>query len=157
MTTSKTLHNHLVALSQKGRRKKEPSKHKQIDTARFVELTKVVLHSSRGSAHHVTTRRVPVAPDAKQDVTTSSSARDTYYPKIQQQLTQEIEQMEEKKQQTRQKQVAFWGLYKYALEKVSKLNDLRDAPDAILPGNFPDEGEKQKAVTVVDESQEARV
>lgn len=32
----------------------------------------------------------------------------------------------------------FLGLYEYSLDRISRLNDLRDAPDAILPGNFPD-------------------
>mmetsp|Transcript_48871 Transcript_48871/g.147254 ORF Transcript_48871/g.147254 Transcript_48871/m.147254 type:complete len:206 (-) Transcript_48871:224-841(-) len=32
----------------------------------------------------------------------------------------------------------FLGLYEFALDRISRLNDLRDAPDAILPGNFPD-------------------
>ena len=145
MTTSRALHNHLVALSQKGRRKKEPSKHKRVDAGRVVQLTKVVLHSAKGTLHHSTDRRVSHAPsqeikkegnDSKQQ-DSDKGARDTYYAQQSQQLKQELEQMENKRLETRQKQIEFWGLYKYALEKVSKLNDLRDAPDAILPGNFP--------------------
>ena len=31
----------------------------------------------------------------------------------------------------------LWSVYEYGLERISRLNDLRDAPDAVLPGNFP--------------------
>lgn len=176
MTTSKALHHHLVALSQKGRRKKQPGKHQRINADRVVELAKVVLHSAQGTSHHLTTTTHRAAPTAavkelsksKLETTKETSVQDTssdakeatggsrkdedkYYPQLNQQLAQELQQLEEKRKQTQQQQVELWGVYKYALEKVSNLNDLRDAPDAILPGNFP-KGEEEK-----DESQEARI
>jgi hypothetical protein len=145
MTTSKALHNHLVSLSRK---RAHSRKHHGVrnDVNRMVELAKVVFNSAPTSRHHYT-RRLPSVDDdaAAADIqpTNSNEAskpsfEDSYYPKLRQELTQEIKQLEEKRVAVKQKQVDFWGVYKYALEKVSNLNDLRDAPDAILPGNFPE-------------------
>jgi hypothetical protein len=40
------------------------------------------------------------------------------------------------RQEIYRQQVELWGVYKYGLEQIASLNDLGDAPDAILPGNF---------------------
>ena len=169
MTTSKTLHHHLVALSQQGRRRRkyQERKHgvnvnvnnKAKSARRVVELAKVVLHSASGMGHHVTKRTAVVAASESATPTASTFAKegtsdtttvddhnnnssrstgntDTYYAQLRVQLAREIQGLEDQRIQARQKQVEVWGIYKYALEKVSNLNDLRDAPDAILPGNF---------------------
>ncbi|CAB9496394.1 expressed unknown protein [Seminavis robusta] len=136
MTTSQALHNHLVSLSRK---KAHPRKHGGKKPARVVDLVKVVLRCAPTSKHHSTTVR-----PATEESTPTPSHQDSFYPQLHQQLTQEIQEIQEKRVQVRQRQVEFWGLYKYALEKVSNLSDLRDAPDAILPGNFPDAPKKIK-------------
>jgi len=178
MTTSKTLYNHLKALSQQAKRK-DPVKVRHAsrkNVQRFVEMTKVVLHSATGIGHHLVTRKptVVVTPSLDTDEatvrntksktkdkksssqpssaegdnatitnseeTSSSSSPaaatgDDYYLNLSAQLEKDIEEIERRRIQAKQKQVDFWNLYKFSLEKVSNLNDLRDAPDAILPGN----------------------
>lgn len=57
---------------------------------------------------------------------------------IQEQRTlvqQDTQRLEEKRKAFFQKQSDLVGVYMYGLEKISKLTDLRDSPDAILPGN----------------------
>jgi len=50
-------------------------------------------------------------------------------------VQQEVERLEEKRRAFFSKQSDLVGVYMYGLEKISKLTDVRDAPDAILPGN----------------------
>lgn len=50
-------------------------------------------------------------------------------------VTQEMERMEEKRRAFFSKQSDLIAVYMYGLDKISKLADVRDAPDAILPGN----------------------
>jgi hypothetical protein len=50
-------------------------------------------------------------------------------------VTQEMERMEEKRRAFFSKQSDLIAVYLYGLDKISKLADVRDAPDAILPGN----------------------
>jgi hypothetical protein len=38
------------------------------------------------------------------------------------------------------------GVYLFGLQKVSKLQDLREAPDAILPGNFVVQGDASPTI-----------
>lgn len=180
MTTSKTLHNHLIALSQQARRRKYQERKHQLKThngsSRFVDLAKVVLQSASGIGHHYCAVAPSTTEPVEDGVTEQSSTikskkghrgneqatkekptstpstvkeelskavddkstgnTDAYYPGHRARLTQEIQDLEDRRVQARQKQTEFWGIYKYALEKVSNLNDLRDAPDAILPGNL---------------------
>jgi hypothetical protein len=51
-------------------------------------------------------------------------------------VAKDIQIIEEKRRNIFTKQRELWGMYRYGLEKISKLTDLRDAPDALLPGNF---------------------
>lgn len=48
----------------------------------------------------------------------------------------EDEAINEKRRQIHSKHASLLGVYTYGLRQISKLTDLRDAPDAILPGNF---------------------
>jgi flagellar biosynthesis/type III secretory pathway protein FliH len=48
----------------------------------------------------------------------------------------ECEGIAKTRQEIYRQQVELWGVYKYGLEQIASLNDLGDAPDAILPGNF---------------------
>jgi hypothetical protein len=48
----------------------------------------------------------------------------------------ECEGIDKTRQEIYRQQVELWGVYKYGLEQIASLNDLGDAPDAILPGNF---------------------
>lgn len=58
------------------------------------------------------------------------------YAKEQKRLvTQEMERIEEKRLSFFSKQSDLIAVYIYGLDKISKLADVRDAPDAILPGN----------------------
>lgn len=50
-------------------------------------------------------------------------------------VAQEMERMEEKRRAFFSKQSDLIAVYLYGLDKISKLADVRDAPDAILPGN----------------------
>jgi hypothetical protein len=50
-------------------------------------------------------------------------------------VTQEMERIQEKRQGFFSKQSDLVGVYMYGLDKISKLADVREAPDAILPGN----------------------
>jgi hypothetical protein len=50
-------------------------------------------------------------------------------------ITQEMERMEEKRRAFFSKQSDLIAVYMYGLDKISQLADVRDAPDAILPGN----------------------
>ena len=176
MTTSKTLHNHLIALSQQGRRRKHKERKHQLKkhngSSRFVALAKVVLQSASGMGHHYcgaapsapapveeqsisakskkgpkvneeATKKVPTSTTAaaeeepsKDNDNKDTGNTDVYYLQHRARLNREIQDLEDRRVQVRQKQTEFWGTYKYALEKVSNLNDLRDAPDAILPGNL---------------------
>mmetsp|Transcript_14552 Transcript_14552/g.20559 ORF Transcript_14552/g.20559 Transcript_14552/m.20559 type:complete len:251 (+) Transcript_14552:166-918(+) len=51
-------------------------------------------------------------------------------------LQKDMEKIEQKRKDIFTKQHELWGVYKYGLQTISKLTDLQDAPDAILPGNF---------------------
>lgn len=50
-------------------------------------------------------------------------------------LKEDMERLEEKRKAFFSKQSDLVGVYMFGLDKISKLNDVRDAPDAILPGN----------------------
>ena len=54
--------------------------------------------------------------------------------KTQQEALKRIERARKKVYNDQVQQV--WGVYMYGLKHVLALNDLSDAPDAILPGNF---------------------
>lgn len=156
MTTSQTIHDNLLALSQKGNKKKnqETKTKKQGKSAaarRIVELAKVVFVAPRVGdkvaaadvATTTTTKAVEQADPSKDKPSSQSDADDQsklpfqHYRNMQQQLAQELQQMEQRRKDVLQKQTELWDVYKFGLEKISNLNDLRDAPDAILPGNFP--------------------
>ncbi len=49
---------------------------------------------------------------------------------------EEIREIEVKRQNCIKQQAELWGVYKYGLTVIVKVTDLRDAPDAIMPGNF---------------------
>ena len=51
-------------------------------------------------------------------------------------LEKEIEESNTRRQEFMEKMTGLRSLYLHGLERVSKLQDLRDAPDAILPGNL---------------------
>jgi hypothetical protein len=46
--------------------------------------------------------------------------------------------IQQAKEGVHQDLVELWGVYRYGLQHVLGLNDLASAPDAILPGNFPE-------------------
>ena len=50
-------------------------------------------------------------------------------------VQQDMDRLEEKRKTFFSKQSDLIGVYMYGLEKIAKLTDVRDAPDAILPGN----------------------
>jgi hypothetical protein len=51
-------------------------------------------------------------------------------------VCEEIREIEVKRQNCIKQQAELWGVYKYGLTVIVKVTDLRDAPDAIMPGNF---------------------
>jgi hypothetical protein len=77
----------------------------------------------------------------KQDFTqtTESKSHDSltveYIQEQRKRVEQDTQRLEEKRKAFFQKQSDLVGVYMYGLEKISKLTDLRDSPDAILPGN----------------------
>lgn len=58
------------------------------------------------------------------------------YQELSKQAQDELDSIADQRQQIYTNQIELWGAYKYGLEKISNLNDLGEAPDAILPGNF---------------------
>lgn len=58
------------------------------------------------------------------------------YKKMEEEQTKVLEGIEKARQRVFSDQSDLWGVYKYGLQHVLNLNDLSDAPDAILPGNF---------------------
>ena len=75
--------------------------------------------------------------ETKQD-TESKSSNDLTREYIQEQrklVEQDAQRLEDKRRAFFQKHSDFVGVYMHGLETISKLTDLRDAPDAILPGN----------------------
>jgi hypothetical protein len=50
-------------------------------------------------------------------------------------VSQDMERIQEKRRTFFSKQSDLVGVYIYGLDKISRLADVRDAPDAILPGN----------------------
>ena len=58
------------------------------------------------------------------------------YQKLLDKEREEMESITKTRKEIHEQQVELWGVYKYGLEKIAGLNDLGDAPDAILPGNF---------------------
>lgn len=77
------------------------------------------------------------AEDRKQE---SNNVEDDRWIKLLKQrkerVLEEMSKIEAQRRETMAKLADVWGVYKHGLEKISRLNDLRDAPDAILPGNF---------------------
>ena len=53
------------------------------------------------------------------------------------QTKQDIKHIDDQKKQFYKKQLELWGMYRYGLQTITRTSDLGDAPDAILPGNFP--------------------
>lgn len=58
------------------------------------------------------------------------------YEKLFAQEREAIESIARARERIKKHQVDLWGVYQYGLRQISGLNDLGDAPDAILPGNF---------------------
>lgn len=78
------------------------------------------------------------ASDTEQKNNNSSTIHDSY-SYYEQQICMHKQQQNEVEKFYKDKiksQLYLWDVYKYGLQSVLKLNDLRDAPDAILPGNF---------------------
>lgn len=153
---------------------------------RIVELAKVVFSYGGASGGHPiapvvgTATGKPTPSDEKASTTNSNddtkkvAATTTtttippqtnqsleYYQKLQQQLAVELQQQEKQKQIQLQKQTELWDVYKFGLTKISNINDLRDAPDAILPGNFPisetETEEKETSKTEEAEEETTRI
>mmetsp|Transcript_38496 Transcript_38496/g.43944 ORF Transcript_38496/g.43944 Transcript_38496/m.43944 type:complete len:184 (+) Transcript_38496:38-589(+) len=87
-----------------------------------VELSKIVENASMNDA-------TCIADDIVKGFATQLKA-------ITQSIENDIEEVEEKKIATQEKQFLIWKTYLSGLEEISILTDLRDAPDAIMPGNF---------------------
>jgi hypothetical protein len=51
-------------------------------------------------------------------------------------LGDDLKALEEKRLETRDKQIKLYRSYLYGLKQISELTDLRNAPDAYLTGNF---------------------
>mmetsp|Transcript_7350 Transcript_7350/g.13223 ORF Transcript_7350/g.13223 Transcript_7350/m.13223 type:complete len:167 (-) Transcript_7350:177-677(-) len=80
--------------------------------------------------------------DKKEHVASNTTANNTPQQRRAEDLKKEIQQvkaeseaMEQKTKDMFQKQANLWNVYEYGLDLISKLNDLRDAPDNVLPGN----------------------
>jgi hypothetical protein len=58
------------------------------------------------------------------------------FKRMEEEQSTALEGIEKAKQRVFADQADLWGVYKYGLQHVLNLNDLSDAPDAILPGNF---------------------
>lgn len=91
------------------------------------------------SAHHgeqldlSETLQIESLQDFEQDEVTVDFVK---YIEEQKKLVQhDMDRLEEKRKAFFSKQSDLIGVYMYGLEKISKLTDVRDAPDAILPGN----------------------
>lgn len=56
------------------------------------------------------------------------------------QVETEIEQQQITRKIILQEMVDVWGVYRYGLAKIAALTDLSNAPDAVMPGNFPEQG-----------------
>lgn len=61
---------------------------------------------------------------------------DSRYKYMEEEQARALDGIEMAKQRVFNDQTDLWGVYKYGLQHVLNLNDLTDAPDAILPGNF---------------------
>eukprot|EP00521_Asterionellopsis_glacialis_P006011 CAMPEP_0195282050 /NCGR_PEP_ID=MMETSP0707-20130614/1103_1 /TAXON_ID=33640 /ORGANISM="Asterionellopsis glacialis, Strain CCMP134" /LENGTH=231 /DNA_ID=CAMNT_0040340999 /DNA_START=42 /DNA_END=740 /DNA_ORIENTATION=- len=72
------------------------------------------------------------------DYTAGKRKRDfvQHLQREQEKLRKDMENIEQKRNDIFTRQRELWGVYKNGLETISKLTDLQDAPDAILPGNF---------------------
>ena len=59
-----------------------------------------------------------------------------WYKQQIQQTKDDIQRINEKRKEFYKQQIELWNTYTYGLSTISKVSDLADAPDAILPGNF---------------------
>ena len=118
-----------IAASLKG----EPQDTKEVDEEKPVEDTPIISINTKLESDDKTKTSSNNKQLAYQDLITEDLQR---YQDLSKQAQNELDSIAEQRHQIYTKQVELWGAYKYGLEKISNLNDLGEAPDAILPGNF---------------------
>lgn len=74
----------------------------------------------------------------------------TYYQGIIERCRQEDKEQKEEGARTLEKIKQLRRVYLYGLQKVSKLQNIREAPDAIMPGNFVQENRWETATAKKD-------
>eukprot|EP00978_Attheya_sp_CCMP212_P026264 scaffold86008_cov54-Attheya_sp.AAC.7 len=90
--------------------------------------------SSTSSSHKDTDKKEHIVSTTTATTTPQQRRAEDLKKEIQQ-VKAESEAMEQKTKDMFQKQANLWNVYEYGLDLISKLNDLRDAPDNVLPGN----------------------
>lgn len=130
--TSKTLHDVLRVFSGRSSKRRKlgdesataaaaPDEQKE----RFVKLASTVLYTDSSKLSETTeTQKDFVAQDIQR------------YQDLLTQETEALEKVKAARKRVHQEQAEIWGVYKYGLRTIMGLNDLSEAPDAILPGNF---------------------
>jgi hypothetical protein len=103
---------------------------KQAKKDRFVKLASSVLYTDSSRKMSLSNQN---DEKKQQDFLSQDSAR---YEQLLKQEEEEIERVKAARKRIRQEQVELWNVYKFGLQKIMQLNDLSEAPDAILPGNF---------------------
>lgn len=117
---------------------------------KFFERRKVA--EAHGKASSNRKRKLPptVVPPIKQKAKTDKEGGDdekgdgfdgllTEYKKALDQCEREKEDKQKEFDAFKGKMDELHAVYLFGLKSVSSLQDLRDAPDAILPGNFPND------------------
>ena len=113
----------------------------------FVELAPTLLHSSASNSDRKRNDDSENQKKSKYDYDKTHTKKDSCksdewqgdVERYQKRLEREREEMEaiaRTREELKKEQVELWGVYKYGLKQIIGLNDLGDAPDAILPGNF---------------------
>ena len=87
----------------------------------------------KGTKDKVTKAETPEKNESKLDEITADTIKHIEEQKLL--IKQDMERLEEKRKAFFSKQSDLIGVYMFGLDRISGINDVRDAPDAILPGN----------------------
>lgn len=128
MTKKGTIHKILLDLRNDAVAETKPGKAKRRTSVKSWGFTAATVDSTR--------RALSKAGKGLNDHDTQSGSL-AYFETSRKMCMEDIQNRQKEHQATRQRLQELRATYLFGLNQISTLEDLRDAPDAIMPGNFP--------------------
>jgi hypothetical protein len=102
------------------------------------DTTTTTTHHNQSSTEKKETKTKQQQETDNKTTPSSSPIQDDLerYQSLLQQQDQHLDKIKKTRKRIRTQQAELWNVYQYGLQQIGNLQDLSQAPDAILPGNF---------------------